>query len=286
MRTRLRVVLGILLAIQCGSAFAALWEVKPFPVQYRGATLKVDNTALSRMWLASGNYIARNGQIVVFNYFGGAQNPLNAGVIGLAVDMVAQNAQAKTFAPLVDGVTYDLRPATEAAVATHVAPLLKDQPPAPDSTLTISPFVFFVQEKPGIFRIRTLLRATLNDKRGKKLWQNDYYCPATEVRPLEGDESWFAQDRYARATTAAIERTAPILGRDVLGQLATQRTVLLAAGRKWDTWFEFPAAILDESDDWLAARDTPDGKRLNADIDITYKPAAEIKPYDPSKKRK
>ncbi len=282
---RLGVVPGILLAFQWGSASAALWEVKPFPAQYLGATLKVDNAKMSRMSLASGNYIAKNGQIVVFNYFGGPENPNAAGVIGLTVDMIHQNSQAKRYAPIVDSVSFDLRPATEAAIAAHVAPMLAGQAAAPESTLTISPFAFFVQEKPGVFRVRALLRATLSGKGGKKLWQNDYFCPATEVRPLEGDESWFAQDRYAQAVAAAIERTAPVLGQDLLGQLVPRRTVLLAAGRKWDTWFEFPAAVLEESDDWLVVRDTPDGKKLVGDVALIDKHSAEIKPFDPSMAR-
>jgi hypothetical protein len=284
-KARLCVVLGILLGLQWSSACAALWEMKPFPAQHLGATIKVDNAKMSRMSLPSGNYIARNGQIVVFNYFGGTENPPKGGAIGLTVDMLRQNSQAKRYAPIVDTVTFDMRPATEAAIAAHVAPMLAGQAAAPESTLTISPFVFFVQEKPGVFRVRALLRARLSGKGGKKLWQNDYYCPATEVRPLEGDESWFAQDRYAQAVTAAIERTAPVLGRDLLGQLVPRRTVLLAAGRKWDTWFEFPAAVLEESDDWLVVRDTPDGKKLAGEIDLIDKHSAEIKPFDPSMAR-
>jgi hypothetical protein len=279
-RRHILIAAGLLFVFHVGSAIAALWKVKPFPAEGLGATLKVDNGELSSWSLASGNYIAKNGQIVVFNYFGGPQNPVANSILGNLVDLAYQNGKAKHYAPLVDGITVDLRPATQAAVSEQVVPMLRGHGSPTDDTLTISPFAYFVQEQPGMFRIRVLLRATLTDKGGKKLWKNDYYCPATEVRPLEGDESWFAQDRYQQAATEAIGRIAPVLGQDLLGELTPQRTVLMGAGRTWNTYFEFPAAILEENDDWLVVRDDPNGgKKLAADVDLIDRSHANIKPW-------
>jgi hypothetical protein len=266
--------------LHLGSAKAALWEVKPFPTDQIGATLKVDNGTLSSWSLASGHYIAKNGQIVVFNYFGGPQNPAAKGMFGVLLDAAVQDTKAKHYAPLVDNVTVDLRPATQAAVSEQVAPLLVGHMTSTDSTLTISPFAYFAQEKPGIFRIRVLLRARLDSKSGKKLWQNDYFSPSTEARPLEGNENWFTEDRYAQTTAAAIQRVAPVLARDLLGQLARQRVILLGAGRTWNAYFESPVAVLEETDEWLVVRDDPGGgKALAADVSLVEKSGAQIKPF-------
>jgi hypothetical protein len=260
------------------------WEWKPFPADQRGASLELGNERLAGGSLPPGRYISANGQMVVFNYYGGTTNTVAGGIVGLAVDTLAKNAQAKSVAAVVDAVTFDLRQPTQAFITRQLTPLLANQPAAGDSRLTITPFAYFVQEEPGRFRIRALLRATLIGTGGKQLWTNDYLCPAAELRPLDGDESWFAQDRYGAAFASTIEHIAPVLAKDVLGQLMPGRIVTIAAGRGWDTRSEGPVTILEESDDWLVTRTAQNGKKIAATVELIDRHSAEIKPFDPKKR--
>jgi hypothetical protein len=253
----------------------ALWEFKPFPLEQLSSTVKVGEEKIGGMSMPPGAYIAKDQRIVVFNYYGGPPNPMAQGVIGTITDTVAQNARVtKRFAPLIASVTFDLKPATQAAIEKHAATLAA-RATSTDTVLSISPFAFFVQEQPGAFRIRVLLQATLTGKGGKKLWTNQYYCPGADVRPLEGEESWFVDDRYGRTAVEAIERTMPFVFKDVLGELTPGRQIKVTTGVTWNARIERTSKVLYEDEGWLATRVFRDGT-LGDDVDLVDKRNAEI----------
>ncbi len=253
--------------------------VQALPLDQLSATVQVGNEKIGKMSLPPGSYVNADRRIMVFNYFGGPPNPAAEGVIGGVTDMLAQNAKAaKKFAPTISAVTFDLAVPTQAAIAKY-SPVLEGHATRSDTTLSISPFAYFIQEKPGEFRIRVLLQGTLTTQKGKKLWTNRYYCPSADLHPLEGDENWLAGNRYELAATEAIDRTMPFVFKDVLGELKPGREVRVETGVTWNAQIEYPAKVLDESGDWLAVRHFRDGN-LGDDVDLVDKRNARIEPAE------
>ncbi len=155
---------------------------------------------------------------------------------------------------------------TQAAIEKYSS-ALAGHPRRDDTKLSISPFAYFVQEKPGEFRIRVLLRATLTTQKGKKLWTNRYYCPSVDVHPLEGEGSWPAGNRYELTATSHRSHHARSCSRTYWASSRPGREIRVETGVTWNARVEYPAKVLEENDDWLAVRLFRDNN-LADDVDL------------------